>query len=223
MKTIALLVFASVLAAGALEAQTVSVEADVVSRHVWRGTDYGESMALQPSVSFEAWGLEIGGWGSYAVASGSHANEINLWLSYSYRNFTAGVTDYYFPAPGAVGLLDRAAHAHEAFVSVTGPETFPLVLFGGVLFDGEYTPVYAEVSVPVTDLREVQVTAHAGAVSTESGFYGTDGPALVNIGVTATKTLHLTDSFKLPASVAFIVNPDQSGRGFLVLRLGLVR
>ena len=106
---------------------------------------------------------------------------------------------------------------------MTGPETFPFVLFGGVLFDGEYTPVYAEVSVPIADLREVQVTAHAGAVSTESGFYGTDDPALVNVGVTATKTLHLTNSFELPASVAFIVNPDQNGRGFLVLRLGLVR
>lgn len=222
MKTIASLVLASVLAAAALEAQTASVEADVVSRHVWRGTDYGESMALQPSVSFEAWGLEIGAWGSYAVASGSDANEIEVWLRYSYRSVTAGVTDYYFPAPGAVGLLDRKAHTPEAFVSLTGPETFPFVLFGGVLID-EYTPVYAEVSVPVADLRDVQVTAHAGAVSGESGFYGTDGLALVNVGVTATKSVDLTDSFKLPVSVACIVNPDQNGRGFLVLRLGLVR
>ena len=35
----------------------VSLGADVVSRYVWRGVDFGESMSVQPSLSFSAGGF----------------------------------------------------------------------------------------------------------------------------------------------------------------------
>jgi len=48
----------------------------------------------------------------------------------------------------------------------------------------------------------------------ESGYYG-NGPGLVNIGVTLSKGVKITDSFTLPLSASFVINPDAK-RAYLV-------
>lgn len=193
--------------------QSVSVGADVVSRYVWRGFDFGESMAVQPALTFAAGGLEFGAWGSYSIsASGASANENDLWATYTVAassgvSVAVGITDYYFPSPGAdSGFGAGAAHTVEMSLAFTGPETFPISLFGGLLT--ESSVLYAEVGVPFT-VSGVDVGLHMGFVGGESDFYGTDGGALVNLGVTAGKDLQITDTFAVPVSVAYILNPDQ--------------
>ena len=79
----------------------VSLGADVVSRYVWRGVDFGESMSVQPTLSYSSGNFEIGSWGSYSYAPlSSGANEHDIWVGYSFGSVSLTITDYYFPNGG---------------------------------------------------------------------------------------------------------------------------
>ena len=225
----------SAVLAGPVSAQSASIGADIVSRYVWRGLDFGESMSVQPGLTFAlGGGLEFGAWGSYSIsASGAGANENDLWVTYTYEassgaGFAVGMTDYYFPGPRALAFRDADAHTQEVSVAVSGTEAFPVSLYAGLLLDesedGEAErPVYFEASVPFT-AGDVELGLHAGAVSSKSGFYGTEGFALVNLGITGSAELRITDSFAPPVSVSYIVNPsdsDSGNRAFLVFAISL--
>ena len=53
----------------------------------------------------------------------------------------------------------------------------------------------------------------------ETGFYG-PGPGVINLGVTATKEIKITDKFSLPVSTSLITNP-QAENIFLVFGISL--
>ncbi|MCY3944395.1 MAG: hypothetical protein OXG18_11650 [Gemmatimonadetes bacterium] len=231
-------------------AQSVSLGADVVSRYVWRGLDFGESMALQPALTISLGMLEFGAWGSYSIsASGAAANENDLWASFTHEfeagaSLSLGVTDYYFPGPGATDFRDGEAHTQEVWVSVSGPESAPLSVYAGLLLDdvdrddcGEeedcsVQTLYAEVGGPLMDAEGVELAWHLGYVNGKSVFYQTTGDpddeksaggaAVVNIGVTASTELGITESFAPPVSVSYVVNPARSvNRAYLVFLLSL--
>lgn len=209
--------------------QSASVGADVVSRYVWRGADFGESMSVQPALTFSFGNLEAGAWGSYSVsASGAGANENDLWASYTVSagngaSFSLGFTDYYFPSPDAeFGFRNADAHTMEISLGLSGPESFPISLYGGMLVKNDPdNSVYLEASLPIDAVDGVEVGLVAGMVTGASGFYGTEGAALVNLGVSAGTEVEITESFSLPVSVSWIVNPD-SERAFLVFGMSLV-
>ncbi len=220
-------IVASLVPVGAASGQSVSLGADVVSRYVWRGADFGESLSLQPALTFGLGGLEVGAWGSYSIsASGADANENDLWATYTIEassgvSFSFGVTDYYFPAPGADGFSYTDAHTLELSVAVTGPESFPVSIYGGMMARNDPdNSVYLEASLPVAAGGDVEVGLVAGIVAGASGFYGTDGAAVVNLGISASKALEITDSFAPPVSVSYILNPDQD-RAYLVFGMSL--
>ncbi|MXV96693.1 MAG: hypothetical protein F4Y07_10270 [Gemmatimonadetes bacterium] len=220
--------FAPVFAAAPLSGQSASVGADIVSRYVWRGTDFGESLSVQPALTFGLGGLEVGAWGSYSIsASGADANENDLWATYTINasngaSIAFTVTDYYFPAPGAEeGFSYTNSHTLELAVGFTGPESFPISVYGGMMARNDPdNSVYLEASLPVSAFEGVDVGLVAGMVAGASGFYGTDGAAVVNLGVSASKALEITDSFAPPVSVSYIFNPD-SDRAFLVFGLSV--
>ena len=219
--------FVLTVAEAPVNGQSVSIGADVVSRYVWRGADFGESMSVQPGLTFGFRGLEVGAWGSYSVsASGADFNENDLWATYTIgvsggASIVVGVTDYYFPAPGAEGFSSTNSHTLELSAAVTGPERFPVSLYGGVMARNDPdNSVYLEASFPVSVFEDVEVGLVAGMVAGASGFYGTDAAAVINLGVSASKAIEITDSFSLPVSVSYIFNPDQD-RAFLVFGLSL--
>ncbi len=218
------LAFVAFAPAPRASAQSASIGADIVSRYVWRGFDFGESLSVQPALTFGFGGLEVGAWGSYSVsASGAGANENDLWAAYTIEtsngtSLSVGVTDYYFPAPDAEYRFQvNKAHTTELSLSVTGPEGFPISLMAGMMFRNDPdNSVYLEAGIPLTG----DVGLVAGMVTGASGFYGTDGGGIVNLGVSASNALEITDSFALPLSVSYILNPHQ-GRAFLVFGMSL--
>ena len=222
-------ILAAAAAAEPASGQSASVGADVVSRYVWRGTDFGESMAVQPALTFSLGNLEAGAWGSYSVSkSGADANENDLWATYTVEagngaSITLGFTDYYFPAPDAEhGFRNADAHTFELSVGFSGPESLPVSLYGGMLVKGdEDNSVYLEASLPVDAVEGVDLGLVAGMVAGKSGFYKTEGAGLVNLGVSAGTEVEITDSFALPVSVSWIVNPT-ADRSFLVFGMSLV-
>ena len=202
--------------ASPLQGQSASLGADVVSRYVWRGTDFGESMSVQPALTLGFGGLEVGAWGSYSIsASGADANENDIWATYTATtsngaSFSFGFTDYYFPGPGADGFFVTDGHILELSAAFTGPESFPVSLFAGRMSRNDPdNSLYLEASFPVSAFEDVDLSLTAGMVAGESEFYGTEGTAFVNLGVSASKDLVITDSFSLPISVSYILNANR--------------
>lgn len=228
-----LMVTAAAVVASPAHGQTFSLGADVVSRYVWRGLDFGESMSVQPSLTIASeGGFSLGAWASYSLtASGAGANESDLSVSYSVRGFTFGVNDYYFPGPEPGygkegeehnwGFFNTKAHTWEPFVSYSGR----VELLAGMAFsyvgEGESreNSLYAELGIPF-QVEGVDVSLHGGLVGGASSFYSTTGTALVTMGIAASKPLEITDTFEVPVSVAYIVNPSQQ-RSFLVFGISL--
>ena len=211
-------IVASATVARPAQAQSASIGADIVSRYVWRGTDFGESMAVQPALTLGFGGLEVGAWGSYSVsASGAGANENDIWATYtvaasSGASFSFGFTDYYFPGPGADGFFVTDGHLLELSASFTGPESFPVSLYAGRMSRNDPdNSLYLEASVPVSGFEGVDLGLTAGMVAGASEFYATSGTAFVNLGISASTDWEISDSFSLPMSVSYILNPNRPG------------
>ena len=219
------------LVAPSIRAQSFSLGTDVVSRYVWRGADFGESASLQPVLAFSAGGLEVGTWASYSIsADGAGANEHDLWVGYTIEagasgSFSFGVTDYYFPAPEGSDFFNfdadgTGSHFVEPYVSYTGPAAFPITLFGSIFaYNDPDHSLYLEANYPF-QVDGVELGLTAGAVGGQSALYGTTGFAVVNLGLSATKSLPVSDQFDLPIRVAYILNPDTE-RSFLIFGLGI--
>lgn len=106
-KTAKLLTLAVALFAGlgnTAQAEGFKIGADVVSSYVWRGSDFGNSAAIQPAISYTCpnTGIIVGTWGSYALNdnAGSRHKEIDLYATLPVGPLSFTVTDYYNPNAG---------------------------------------------------------------------------------------------------------------------------
>ena len=207
----------------------VNTGVDLVNRYIWRGLDIASTPSIQPSLSLTVANLEVGTWGAYTLSNNaSGSDEIDFWVSYSLElergaSIVPIVTDYYFPNAGIDffnfnnydatiddTIPDPGAHTVELGVAVTGPETFPLTVSAFVnvhndagnntYFQADYT-----LTVQSTDLN---FFCGASLGSDENpGYYGTDAFAVINLGVTASRTIGDPDGLAVPLSVSFILNP----------------
>jgi len=183
--------------------------ADVVSRYVWRGTDFGDAVSAQPWISYSASGFEIGAWSSWAWTDPG-ANENDLYVSYSTDMFGVAVTDYYFPAAptfedGTFGFFtfeDDGAGAHwlEGSVSAsTGPFS---ALVGMFFFNDPDNSIYVEGSYEFLSNDDISASVVAGA---GNGMYTMepdgedDSFNVVQIGLSASKDRYFA---------SYIINPD---------------
>ena len=125
----------------------LNVGADLVSRYIWRGQNFGKSAAIQPTASISVFGFTLGAWGSYAFSRHSlqiddstsityNYSELDLFLSYRYKYFTLMLFDYY--APGPIDTLPGnnyfnwknkdTFHTLEASLILTDRKSFPFSL-----------------------------------------------------------------------------------------------
>ncbi len=137
-------------------AATLNFGADLMSRYIWRGMDYGNSPAIQPNLGFAWKGLTIGAWGSYAFAKHSiqvndstiedagNYSEMDLYISYTYKWFTLMAFDYFTvnglnPNEGN-RYFDynnkTTAHTFELCLTFDGPESFPIQVMASTLVFG---------------------------------------------------------------------------------------
>ncbi|MFH0893713.1 MAG: hypothetical protein V2A54_04695 [Bacteroidota bacterium] len=142
---------------------SVNATADFMSRYVWRGTDFGASPSIQPTLSFTNGKFELGAWGAYATFS--NYTETDLYAKYSFKGFTVALTDYYIPtSAGAFNdsrylivndgtsidfdTLDGTpknyftTHSAELSLQYKGPEKFPITILAGTfLYGNDKLPV----------------------------------------------------------------------------------
>ena len=207
-KTAKLLTFAVALFAGfggTAQAEGFKTGADIVSSYVWRGSDIGNSPAIQPALSytFPGTGVILGGWGSYAIDNNSATRykEVDLYVTLPVGPFSATVTDY--------NIVTDTSRAFD--FSTTGPNT----LEASVGYEKDNLSLLAAINIGGVDYN------HAKYLEAGYKFYNKDGYTakavagagneveyaptkgngfnLVNLGITVSK-----DRF----SGSFVYNPD---------------
>ncbi|MCY4159636.1 MAG: hypothetical protein OXF48_08505, partial [Bacteroidetes bacterium] len=197
------------------QAQSISFGADFFSRYIWRGYDFGDSFSIQPGLALSAGNFELGSWASYSIsADGAAANEHDLYASFGFdlgssASLAFTITDYYFPTGTEWSNFDgdgQGAHWIELMTSITLPESFPLSLTAAFMVHNDPdNSLYIEAGVPFS-VSDVDMGFTLGLLPVESGFYGVEEASLVNLSLSASKDLQITDSFALPLSAAYTLN-----------------
>jgi hypothetical protein len=211
------------------ENETFSVGADIVSRYVWRGIPLSESPAFQPTLSATFGNITLGAWGSYTFAVES-SQEADLYLTYTIGNLSLTLNDYFIPVDSLEGGYfdwnsETTRHALEGIITYDGPESFPFQFVAGLFFYGDDKDDVTGDNLYSTYF-EVNRTWESGnysikpfiGVSPGTGMYSNSGFQVVNMGVTLTKTLTMSNTFKVPLNVSFITNPNKES-AFIVLGL----
>ena len=231
-----LLLFVGTCLAPPAQAQSVDLGADVMSRYVWRGTDFGNAAAIQPSLSFSSGGFTVGAWGSFDISpvNGSSAvNENDLYASYAFETsagtFSVSVTDFYFSNTESkfFDYDNPGAHVIEPGLSYSGPVSLSASInaYGR---DGE-NEIWLEASVPFS-IEDVDLSLAVGGTPNDTGdpaegdnYYGTDAntdAAITKFSLTASKSVGITDSFSLPMMASYYLNP-YSERSYFIFGISL--
>lgn len=212
-------------AAQAQETVETTISTDVVSSYIWRGQDLG-SAAVQPTLGIDYKGLSLSAWGSYGLVNTADTKEFDLTLSYTIGGLNIGMTDYWFDRGGRDPenrYFKYDAHGtNHVFEATVGYDFGVASVQWSTNFSGNdykadgkraYSS-YMEVVVPFK-LSAIEWTATAGAVPSESVQYGTNGFAVTNLALKATKDIKITDSFSVPVFGQVAANPC-SQKAYLV-------
>ena len=185
MKTLTLL---TMLLANAFS--QAEVNADIASRYIWRGLASGESPVIQPSIQYSKFGLNIGAWASYSISSAESMNvENDFYLSSSIGGLDITLTDYYFPISGELFTMDT--HIFELTLNYS--YLVDLTLATNIYNDSQYS-TYMQIAKEIDGL-----TLFVGGVVSESEYYGTKEPAIIELGASASKG---------DFSVSYVLNPN---------------
>ncbi len=191
----------------------VNVGVDLMSRYVWRGTDFGGSPSIQPSIELSTGGFVLGAWGAYTTNLPG-AQEADLYTGYTFGDvFGLTLTDYFFPEDDM--STDYFDYENNHALEISGTLTLDkFSLLAGKFFAGaDDQSLYFEAAY---DFGIVNAFIGAG-----NEVYTTDTEFnLVNIGIGTSKEIKITDSFSLPLSGSLIVNPERKNI-FMVVGISL--
>ncbi len=225
----AFLIFLTWIARAEDEANNAfSIGADLVSTYVWRGS-YQAGTSFQPTMGYSLGGFSVDVWGSVDIA-GFGYKEVDFSASYTHKNFTAGLSDYWVGGEMSYHYFDYSKttiHLLEASL-LYRCERIPLSVgwYAIVAGDEWYTkyekkgktkkafPAYLETSYTFY-LKDVSLETSVGVSPWQSSrFYNryeeggqTDGFAVINLSLKACKEIRITDRYCLPVFGQLILNP----------------
>ncbi|MFC2113749.1 hypothetical protein ACFLRI_00215 [Bacteroidota bacterium] len=132
----------------------VNPAADIVSRYVWRGIDFGASPAVEPDLCFTYKNLEFGAWGAFSTNSDYQELDVYLYYTFYKELFTIGFIDYYFPDVHALNQNyfdfsnETTAHYLELNALFNGSEKLPLSISVNSIIYGADKGVSDSVIIP---------------------------------------------------------------------------
>lgn len=175
--------------------------ADIYSRYVWRGTDFGNTPAVQPYINYSIGGLEVGAWSSWSVTGATGGNENDLYASYSYNDFSLTATDYFFPGYTGDDGIDDFGESGAHTVELSAGYSFADLSFlaaVNVLGNDSDNSKYVEVNYGFYEEKDLAANVFIGAgdyiYSQDNNF------TVVNLGISVSRGRY---------NAAYIINPDQ--------------
>ncbi len=179
----------------------VSTGVDYYSTYVWRGVSYS-GPSLQPSVEVSMGGFSLGAWGSQGFDG---FQEMDFYVGYEMDfGLSLGITDYFYPSTSTSPsgpFLDTDSHAYELNTgySIDALSVSANYIFAGGGSSGE--DIYLEAGFSF-DKADVFIGAGNGWHTSNEDF------AIVNVGISTSKEISITDSFSIPVSGAVVLNPE---------------
>jgi uncharacterized protein (TIGR02001 family) len=220
----------------------LDLSSDFMSRYIWRGLNLGgSSPSIQPTLEFSYGNFAIGAWGAYSISHAITRQEMDLYASYTIADlFNIGITDYYLPFEDTnvneyfnYGK-DETGHVLELSAKFLGTEAIPLSLMVATNVYGAdarkangdlQLSTYVELNYNF-QVKETDCTLFLGFTPTKpdtdngEGWYYSDKPGIINLGISGSKEIPITDKFSLPVNASLITNP-QAGNIFLVFGFSL--
>ncbi|HOH55372.1 MAG TPA: hypothetical protein PK903_04600 [Paludibacteraceae bacterium] len=183
------------------KSQNFTVSTDIVSSYVWRGVKYADA-SIQPTLTFSHQNFSIGSWGSAGIDG---FMEMDLYAKYAFNfGLSLGVTDYYYPGSNVFDYsTETGSHGYEINLgygikglSLSANYILNEAGAAGTVGGDKYFEIgYA--------FNKFSIFAGAG-----DGWHTADGSfQVVNVGLSVTKDIQITDSFKVPLKGSAILNP----------------
>lgn len=218
------------LLAGSVSGQKLEMEAEVLlqSRHFWRGEQMGNTVAIEPSVTFLSGRFSFNIWA--AVTTNNSYSEIDLIPSWQFNEFAITLLDYYNPVPEEKNQFlnfkkDISRHSLELSIDNYSVEKRRLKWMVGTFLLGDrndatdqpFYSTYIELKYPFA-LLGIETEPFVG-ISPFRGYYA-DNFAVVNTGISFGKELDFKLPFTIPLSLSFVSNPN-TRQGFVILAGGI--
>lgn len=183
------------------KSQNFTVSTDIVSSYVWRGVQYSGA-SIQPTLQFSTGGFSIGSWGS---AGFDGFMEMDLYAKYAFGfGLTVGLTDYYYPGSDVFDhSTETGSHGYEINLgygikglSLSANYILNEAGAAGTVGGDKYFEIgYA--------FNKFSIFAGAG-----DGWHTPDHEfGVVNLGLSTSKEIKITDSFSIPLKASAILNP----------------
>jgi len=200
---------------------------DINSRYVWRGLLFSDSPNIQPYMSLGVKGFSAMAWASYATSK--NYAEVDLFLSYTTNGLTLSLNDYFsedeldmFSTDYSEWTDTLTNHLVEASITYQLPfEKLPLVFTASTFIYGadldadkqQNYSSYFEIKYPFSH-DEFDFSMFMGA-TTGKGFYA-DKAALVNLGVSVSRPIKLSETFSIPFNTSLLFHPYHKDVFFVV-------
>ncbi|PKP52523.1 MAG: hypothetical protein CVT92_08520 [Bacteroidetes bacterium HGW-Bacteroidetes-1] len=196
---------------------------DLASKYIWRGLKLSEGPVIQSNAElfFRRWNFGI--W-SLAGFSAKDCSEIDIYLSYTYKNFSLTLNDYFMFNDSMVPSYtnynkNETNHVIETIIEYSGSDSFPFRLTAGLNFFGDISNSTYFEAVWLTNAGETEIELLAG-LSPQKGYYDENKSGLNNMGGNFIRRLTINDTIILSLKFSCIYAPfiDEL---FIVTTLGL--
>lgn len=234
---IAVLIFSFSFSAFSQEKQKIDAVCgmDAATMYLWRGFELGKGPVIQPWGQLNYTAFSLGVWSSTNF-TGSF-QEIDIYAKYQYKKLTLSFTDLFFPGYESLDQNyfnwrnSSTGHAAEFRLSYDFGSKIPLVLSAGVILYGKSLDAnpddihqnnyssYFEARYNGT-VRQMKYSVFLGMTPDASLFYATDGFSFINTGISLEKSIHITESFDLPAKITLAANPAAK-KVFVVFQISI--
>lgn len=198
---------------------TVSASADVFSKYIWRGQDYGHAPSLQPGLSASWRNFVIGAWGAFRL-SGDGDDEIDFYITKTIGPVSLSLWDYWSYSKSNPSKYfnynpETTSHLLEGQILLSGGEKLPFNILGSWLFYGSdpSKSIYVELQY-VQPVNNSQLTFFAGYQV--RGNYYAPGRGFVNMGVTLVQPMASARKYSMDLLLSLIANPENKSVFFTV-------
>lgn len=204
--------------------QLSDAEVLVQSRHVWRGEKLGTAPAIEPSVTFSANRFSFNVWAS--VTTNISYSEVDLIPAYQFNKFQITLLNYYNPVPGESNQYlnfqeGKSRHSLELTADnyCVDKQRFKWMLGTFLLGDkneetgNPFYSTYLEFKYPFT-IWKIDAEPFCG-LTPFNGYYA-EKLAVINSGISFSKSFKISPTLSLPISATYIFNPNQNKHLFVI-------
>lgn len=219
-----------ILGSLAASGQKLAGEAEILllSRHIWRGNQLGDAIAVEPSVTISGGRFSFNLWA--ARTTNNSYSEIDLIPSYQFNHFSLTISDYYNPVPGEINQYlnfqeGKNRHSVELNIDNYSIDKQRFKWMAGTFILGDkneetgkpFYSTYLEFKYPFT-IFGIETEPFAG-LTPFKGYYA-DKFAIINTGISFSKEIDMKLPFTFPLSLSFISNP-YSKQSFVIFAGGI--